>query len=69
METRKRKFFADLLNAAREIQLQVQAAQKRRKQRNDGVQACHFPFLQNLLFFFAHLYHFLIDKEITSWMK
>ncbi|THF96564.1 hypothetical protein TEA_023219 [Camellia sinensis var. sinensis] len=40
METRTRKFFAELLNAARELQLQVQAAQKRRKQRNDGVQAC-----------------------------
>ncbi|KAH6769875.1 SNF2/Brahma-type chromatin-remodeling protein CHR12 [Perilla frutescens var. hirtella] len=41
IETRKRKFFADLLNAARELQLQVQASQKRRKQRNDGVQAWH----------------------------
>uniref|UniRef100_A0A5B7A9G1 DNA helicase n=1 Tax=Davidia involucrata TaxID=16924 RepID=A0A5B7A9G1_DAVIN len=41
METKKRKFFAELLNAARELQLQVQAAQKRRKQRNDGVQAWH----------------------------
>ncbi|KAL3626242.1 putative ATP-dependent DNA helicase chr12 [Castilleja foliolosa] len=41
IETGKRKFFADLLNAARELQLQVQAAQKRRKQRNDGVQAWH----------------------------
>ncbi|CAL5337698.1 hypothetical protein CsSME_00020957 [Camellia sinensis var. sinensis] len=41
METRTRKFFAELLNAARELQLQVQAAQKRRKQRNDGVQAWH----------------------------
>lgn len=41
METRKRKFFAEILNAAREIQLQVQAAQKRRKQRNDAVQAWH----------------------------
>ncbi|CAA0812268.1 Probable ATP-dependent DNA helicase CHR12 [Striga hermonthica] len=41
IETRKRKFFADLLNAARELQLQIQAAQKRRKQRNDGVQAWH----------------------------
>ncbi|KAG8370177.1 hypothetical protein BUALT_Bualt14G0090100 [Buddleja alternifolia] len=39
IETRKRKFFADLLNAVRELQLQVQASQKRRKQRNDGVQA------------------------------
>ncbi|KAL6971512.1 putative ATP-dependent DNA helicase chr12 [Sarracenia purpurea var. burkii] len=36
VETRKRKFFAEVLNAARELQLQVQAAQKRRKQRNDG---------------------------------
>ncbi|XP_075516257.1 putative ATP-dependent DNA helicase CHR12 [Primulina tabacum] len=41
IETRKRKFFSDLLNAARELQLQVQAAQKRRKQRNDGVQSWH----------------------------
>ncbi|KAJ4955644.1 hypothetical protein NE237_012427 [Protea cynaroides] len=40
-ETRKRKFFADLLNTAREFQLQAQAALKRRKQRNDGVQAWH----------------------------
>ncbi|KAI3715446.1 hypothetical protein L6452_22428 [Arctium lappa] len=38
VETKKRKFFAEILNAARELQLQVQAAQKRRKQRNDGVQ-------------------------------
>lgn len=41
VETTKRKFFADVLNAARELQLQVQAVQKRRKQRNDGVQAWH----------------------------
>ncbi|XP_042491047.1 probable ATP-dependent DNA helicase CHR12 isoform X1 [Macadamia integrifolia] len=41
METRKRKFFVDLLNSAREFQLQAQAALKRRKQRNDGVQAWH----------------------------
>lgn len=41
VETRKRKFFADLLNAVRELQLQVQASQKKRKQRNDGVQAWH----------------------------
>ncbi|CAA3001319.1 probable ATP-dependent DNA helicase CHR12 [Olea europaea subsp. europaea] len=41
VETSKRKFFADLLNAVRELQLQVQAAQKRRKQRSDGVQAWH----------------------------
>ncbi|GAA0153569.1 DNA helicase [Lithospermum erythrorhizon] len=41
VETRKRQFFADVLNAARELQLQVQASQKRRKQRNDGVHAWH----------------------------
>ncbi|KAJ8565858.1 hypothetical protein K7X08_008434 [Anisodus acutangulus] len=41
VETTKRRFFADVLNAARELQLQVQAVQKRRKQRNDGVQAWH----------------------------
>lgn len=40
METRKRKFFAEILNAAREYQLQAQASMKRRKQRNDGVQVC-----------------------------
>ncbi|XP_043806858.1 probable ATP-dependent DNA helicase CHR12 isoform X1 [Manihot esculenta] len=41
IETRKRKFFAEILNAVREFQLQVQASFKRRKQRNDGVQAWH----------------------------
>ncbi|XP_020584475.1 probable ATP-dependent DNA helicase CHR12 [Phalaenopsis equestris] len=41
METKKRKFFAEILNAAREFQLQAQASLKRRKQKNDGVQAWH----------------------------
>lgn len=41
VETKKRKFFVDILNAARELQLHVQAVQKRRKQRNDGIQAWH----------------------------
>ncbi|KAG6664462.1 hypothetical protein I3843_02G081600 [Carya illinoinensis] len=41
IETRKRKFFAEILNAVREFQLQIQASMKRRKQRNDGVQAWH----------------------------
>ncbi|PKA62718.1 Chromatin structure-remodeling complex protein SYD [Apostasia shenzhenica] len=41
LETRKRKFFAEILNSAREVQFQVQAALKRRKQKNDGVQAWH----------------------------
>ncbi|CAN1129376.1 Probable ATP-dependent DNA helicase CHR12 [Linum perenne] len=40
-ETRKRKFFAEVLNALREFQLQNQASLKRRKQRNDGIQAWH----------------------------
>ncbi|KAM0016322.1 putative DNA helicase chromatin remodeling SNF2 family [Helianthus debilis subsp. tardiflorus] len=38
VETKKRKFFAEILNAIRELQLQVQVSQKRRKQRNNGVQ-------------------------------
>uniref|UniRef100_A0A6N2MUM0 DNA helicase n=1 Tax=Salix viminalis TaxID=40686 RepID=A0A6N2MUM0_SALVM len=41
VETRKRKFFAEILNAVREFQLQLQATFKRRKQRNDGIQAWH----------------------------
>ncbi|XP_022930385.1 probable ATP-dependent DNA helicase CHR12 [Cucurbita moschata] len=41
IETRKRKFFAEILNAVREFHLQIQASIKRRKQRNDGVQAWH----------------------------
>ncbi|KAJ6890706.1 ATP-dependent DNA helicase CHR12 isoform X1 [Populus alba x Populus x berolinensis] len=41
VETRKRKFFAEILNAVREFQLQIQATHKRRKQRNDGIQAWH----------------------------
>lgn len=41
VETRKRKFFAEILNAVREFQLQIQASLKRRKQRNDGIQAWH----------------------------
>ncbi|MED6210150.1 putative ATP-dependent DNA helicase chr12 [Stylosanthes scabra] len=41
IETRKRKFFAEILNTVREFQLQIQAAVKRRKQRNDGIQAWH----------------------------
>lgn len=40
IETRKRKFFAEILNAVREFQLQIQATLKRRKQRNDGVLVC-----------------------------
>ncbi|CAJ2630299.1 unnamed protein product [Trifolium pratense] len=41
IETTKRRFFAEVLNSVREMQLQFQAALKRRKQRNDGIQAWH----------------------------
>lgn len=41
IETRKRKFFAEMLNLAREFQLQGQAIVKRRKVKNDFVQAWH----------------------------
>ncbi|RAL44280.1 hypothetical protein DM860_015640 [Cuscuta australis] len=41
VETKKRKFFSDILNATRELQQHVLAVQKRRKQRNDGIQAWH----------------------------
>eukprot|EP00257_Ricinus_communis_P025348 XP_025012762.1 probable ATP-dependent DNA helicase CHR12 [Ricinus communis] len=41
IESRKRKFFAEILNAVREFQLQAQASLKRRKQRNDWVQQWH----------------------------
>ncbi|XP_068658270.1 probable ATP-dependent DNA helicase CHR12 isoform X2 [Aristolochia californica] len=42
-DIRKKKFFAELLDTAREFQLQAQAALKRRKQRNDGVQVTEQP--------------------------
>jgi len=38
IETTKRRFFAEILNSVRELQLQIQASLKRRKQRNDGIQ-------------------------------
>lgn len=38
IETTQRKFFAEVLNAVREFQLQIQASQRRCKQRNDFVQ-------------------------------
>ncbi|ESQ41939.1 hypothetical protein EUTSA_v10015665mg, partial [Eutrema salsugineum] len=41
IETTQRKFFAEVLNAVREFQLQIQVSQRRRKQRNDSVQAWH----------------------------
>ena len=46
IESRKRKFFAEILNAVREFQLQIQASLKRRKQRNDWVQVlCCFSVM------------------------
>ncbi|MCL7024840.1 hypothetical protein MKW94_030356 [Papaver nudicaule] len=42
-EIRKRRFFAEVRDASREFDLQAQAVLKRRKLRNDQVQAC--PFL------------------------
>jgi len=37
-DIRKRKFFAEILNASREHQVQLATTFKQRKQRNDGVQ-------------------------------
>jgi hypothetical protein len=34
---RKRKFFAEIMNACREHQVQLGTTHKQRKQRNDGV--------------------------------
>jgi hypothetical protein len=56
VETRKRKFFAEVLNAVREFQLQIQASMKRRRQRNDGVLVCYVSFLYLFVFtFYAYL--------------
>ncbi|CAH8356594.1 unnamed protein product [Eruca vesicaria subsp. sativa] len=41
IKTAKKKFFAIVLNAVLEFQLQIKATQKRRRQRNDCVQAWH----------------------------
>ncbi|KAL4600126.1 hypothetical protein ACB092_11G175500 [Castanea dentata] len=43
IETRKRKFFAEVLNAVREFQLQIQNSMKRRRQRNDGIMVTEQP--------------------------
>lgn len=66
IETRKRKFFAEILNAAREFQLQVQAIQKRRKQKNDGVQVWFSGsvLLLSILTFFAVV---LITTKGVTW--
>ncbi|XP_048334270.2 probable ATP-dependent DNA helicase CHR12 isoform X2 [Ziziphus jujuba] len=41
IETRKRKFFTEFLNTYREFLVHIQASQRRRKQRNDGVLGWH----------------------------
>uniref|UniRef100_A0A0D9WCP5 DNA helicase n=1 Tax=Leersia perrieri TaxID=77586 RepID=A0A0D9WCP5_9ORYZ len=48
-EIRKRKFFSEILNAAREYQLQQPVSYKRKKQRNDGVLAWHLRARQRIL--------------------
>lgn len=57
VETRKRKFFAEILNAVREFHLQNQATLKRRKQRNDGVQVLIFLFYKSFFIFFLKSKH------------
>lgn len=54
IETRTRKFFAEILNTVREFQLQIQASLKRRKQRNDGVQVQFFPLF--FIYYINHVY-------------
>lgn len=59
-DIRKRKFFAEILNAARESQLQAQAVLKRRKQRNDGIQVQIIFLLNSFLDFSFGNYVILI---------
>ncbi|CAD6272957.1 unnamed protein product [Miscanthus lutarioriparius] len=47
-DIRKRKFFAEILNASREHQVQLATTFKQRKQRNDGVQAWHVRARQRI---------------------
>lgn len=56
VEMNKRKFFAEILNIAREFQAREQASFKRRKQRNDGVMvSIKFNYLVSFSFFYAAL--------------
>lgn len=52
VETRKRKFFAEVLNGVREYQLQIQASMARRKRRNDSVLVCFLSCAIYLFIFF-----------------
>ncbi|KAL6594560.1 hypothetical protein ACP70R_048298 [Stipagrostis hirtigluma subsp. patula] len=47
-DIRKRKFFAEILNASREHQVQLGVTHKQRKQRNDGVLAWHVRARQRI---------------------
>jgi len=47
-DIRKRKFFAEILNASREHQVQLGTTFKQRKQRNDGVMAWHVRARQRI---------------------
>lgn len=47
-DIRKRKFFAEILNASREHQVQLGTTFKQRKQRNDGVTAWHVRARQRI---------------------
>lgn len=58
IETTKRRFFAEILNTVRELQLQIQASLKRRKQRNDGVQVQSF---------FLYLSFVIVKDAIRVW--
>ena len=64
IETRKRKFFAEVLNAVREFQLQIQNTMKRRRQRNDGIMVCYVSFLY--LFIFTFYAYLKWDKNIVG---
>jgi len=57
-DIRKRKFFAEILNASREHQVQLATTFKQRKQRNDGVQV-----------WFVKTVYFLNSNNILIYLK
>ncbi|KAF5175558.1 Snf2 chromatin remodeling protein [Thalictrum thalictroides] len=69
IETRKRKFFAEIINIAREFQLQGQASLKRRKQRNDGIQAWHARQRQRATRAEKMRFHALKADDQEAYMK
>ncbi|KAK3137522.1 hypothetical protein QOZ80_5BG0453420 [Eleusine coracana subsp. coracana] len=48
IDMRKRKFFAEIMNACREHQVQLGTTHKQRKQRNDGILAWHVRARQRI---------------------